>query len=87
MSVSSVSTYLWDRIKEQWILDPLLQRLIVELQENPTSHPKYQWTQGMLLCKQRLVVGPTQSGLKSLIIQLLHSSPHGGHSGIKATLH
>lgn len=41
----------------------------------------------MLFRKHRLVIGPEQSKLKTLIIQWLHSSPQGGHSGVKATTH
>lgn len=85
LTVSSVSTELWDKIKAQWHSDIDLQALIKDLEADPQSQPKYSWQGGLLLRKQRLVIGLTQVELQKLIIQWLHSGPQGGHSRVKAT--
>ena len=51
---------------------------------NGQTHPKYQWAQGLLYRKGKLVV-ENHPSLQKQIIQLFHDAPLGGHSGIKVT--
>ena len=48
------------------------------------THPKYQWVQGLLYRKGKLVVGNHPS-LQKQIIQLVHDTLLRGHSRIKVT--
>ena len=83
MTISNLQTDLLDQIKASWSQDSKLQQLIQKLSTGQ-SHPKYQWSQGLLFRKGKLVVGnhfPSQQQ----IIQLFHDTPLGGHSGVKVT--
>ena len=83
LTISTLQTDLLDQVKASWSIDPKLQQLIMNL-SNGQTHPKYQWTHGLLYRKGKLVVGNHPS-LQQQIIQLFHDTPLGGHSGIKVT--
>lgn len=71
---------LLDKIKACWFVDSSIQQLISELLQDPNKHPKYSWYRGELRRKGKLVIGANPD-LKLLILQWLHDSPAGGHSG------
>ncbi|XP_077219595.1 uncharacterized protein LOC143853740 [Tasmannia lanceolata] len=48
-----------------------------------TTH--YTWRHGLLLYKGKIII-PTDSGLKTTLLQEFHSSPVGGHAGISRTM-
>lgn len=84
LSVTSVSSELWELIKEEWTRDPHLVELIKQVQQQPSAHPKYKWEGGILTCNSKLEVGFVLQ-TKSIILDWLHTSPVGGHSSIRAT--
>lgn len=71
---------LLDTIKVSWARDTQIQLLINDLQQNPSSHPKFTWHNSKLRRKGKLVIGDDLE-LKRIILQWLHNSSFGGHSG------
>lgn len=84
LSVSSISTELWDMIKREWNEDPKLISLVQPMQQQPREHPRYRWADGTLTRKGKLVVGAILQTRRK-ILEWLHASPVGGHSGVRAT--
>lgn len=60
--------------------DEEFQKIIAILKEDPEGKPKYQWVQGKLLYKGRLVLSSSSSLIPS-ILHTYHDSIVGGHSG------
>ncbi|GKC00536.1 retrotransposon-related protein [Tanacetum coccineum] len=85
MMFGSVDSELLDKIKAAWISDPILQKVISKLQVNASSHSKYQWKDNELRRNNKLVIG-NDASLRQQLLQWMHNSPQGGHSGITATL-
>ena len=54
LSTLMLTSELLDLIKQIWITDSSLQRLIIELQVNPTSHTSYTYYFGQLRRKQKI---------------------------------
>lgn len=75
---------LYDSIQASWQDDMDLSQLIHDIQLDPTSHPKFSWHSNELRRKGKLVVGNFPE-LKDKILQWLHDSSQGGHSGVQAT--
>ncbi|GKE80216.1 retrotransposon-related protein, partial [Tanacetum coccineum] len=84
MVLSSVQSTLLDEIKEVWQQDPKLKSIISKIQENPTTHSKYQWVNDELRRKNKLVIG-NHPPLKKKLLQWMHDFAQGGHSCITAT--
>nr|KYP41804.1 Retrotransposable element Tf2 [Cajanus cajan] len=84
ISTHQPNSELLDAIKTSWQVDDSLQKLIAEVQLDPSSHKAFSWTGGELRRKGRLVVG-NDSELRRKILDWLHSSASGGHSGRDAT--
>jgi len=72
-------------IQQSWITDIHLQKLITELKANTSSHKHYTCENNELRRKGRLVVGIDLT-LRKKILQWLHASEEGGHSGMNATV-
>ncbi|KAE8727404.1 hypothetical protein F3Y22_tig00005459pilonHSYRG00018 [Hibiscus syriacus] len=51
---------------------------------SPTANPCWTYSKGILRFKGKVYIGGTGT-LRLQILQLLHDSPHGGHSGTQAT--
>lgn len=83
--LTSVSSDLSQKIADSWAQDIYLQRLIQRLQSDPSSQPKYQWLNGQLIRKGKVVVG-RDSSLRSQLVQHLHGSAVGGHAGVHKSL-
>ena len=64
--------------------DPVLKKIIEELQQDPDSHPSYTIENGKLHYKERLVLSSTSVWIPKLL-QEFHTTPTGGHSGIFKT--
>ncbi|XP_026383753.1 uncharacterized protein LOC113279266 [Papaver somniferum] len=64
--------------------DPKAQHLIAQLTITPHTTPHYSYINGVLRYKNRLYVG-SSSTTKSKILNSLHCSAFGGHSGMQAT--
>jgi hypothetical protein len=77
-------TDLLGRIKASWSADAYLQQVIRALEVNPNSYPKFSWVNGELRRRGKLLVGNVSS-LKDTILQWLHDSALGGHSGRDVT--
>ena len=69
---------------DSYVRDRGLQKVILELQQNPKSHKKICWDQGQLKRKGKIVVGNDVT-LQIEILNLFHASGLGGHSGVHAT--
>lgn len=61
-----------------------LQQIILDLQQNPSSHPSFVWQHEMLYYKDKLIVG-ANAQFRLKLIQEHHASPAGGHSGGERT--
>jgi len=84
LAVSSIQSNVLDLIKTSYSLDPHLQQIKEQLQQGKqVSH--YDLQDGLLRKKGRLVVGPDLA-LRNKLLQWVHDSPFGGHSGRDATL-
>lgn len=85
MTLSSISFELWECIKREWREDPQLLELISELEQSTGRVTNYKWANGILSRKGKKVVGNTLQTRK-IILEWLHASPQGAHSGVQATL-
>jgi hypothetical protein len=65
--------------------DPHAQKLITKLSAQAASVPHFTLDNGLLKFKNRIWVGHNAT-FQQKIIQALHSSPIGGHSGVPATV-
>ena len=74
MVVSSPVTNLLDRVKQSWLVDEYVQRIILELEQDPQSHSHFSWHQGLFKHKGRLVVGADQR-LRSDLLSYFHTDP------------
>lgn len=84
LTVSGISTELWDMIKREWNEDSKLVNPIEAPQQQLRDHPKYWWADDMLTHGGKLVIGSILQ-TRSIILEWLHASPVGGHSGVRAT--
>lgn len=84
LTTSSVQSDLMDKIKQQWKEEQQWQKIIQDIQKDPTTHPHFKWQQDILTRKGKLVVGSNQE-LRESILTWMHASPQGGHSGIEVT--
>lgn len=64
--------------------DPYLQKVVTDLQQNPTSQPGFQLIKGRLFYHNRLVLS-SSSDCIPLMLKEFHSSATGGHSGFLRT--
>ena len=60
--------------------------LIAKLAIDPTTHPPYTLTSGVLRYKGKIMIG-NKSELKTSLLTSFHKSELGGHSGERATYH
>lgn len=61
-----------------------MQKIIGDLQSDPTSHPHFSWQHHMLYYKSSLVVGNSPT-FRLKLIHEHHATPAGGHSGGERT--
>jgi hypothetical protein len=77
----------WDQ-EQQWLdeveHDEKLQKIIQDLQTDPSLRPGFEYRQGVLLYGGRLVLA-SNSVLIPKLLQEFHSTPQGGHSGFYKT--
>lgn len=77
----------WDifqKLKASFQEDCHLAELIEKVQNDPVAFPKFEVIRGVLYFKGKLYI-PSNSPLKTLLLEEFHSSPLGGHSGIHKT--
>jgi len=85
MALSTIHSYLLSLIEQSWHFNPTLQRVIQQKQLDPQAFPKFHFCDGQLGRNGKLVVGADPS-LKAKLLQWMHTSPVGGHSGRDPTL-
>ncbi|CAA7035405.1 unnamed protein product [Microthlaspi erraticum] len=85
-TLSQAHQGFYDSIQLLWKTDPQLLKIISDLSANPSSHHAYTYTNDELRRKEKLVIGNDQT-VKLQILEWLHDSAVGGHSGRDATLH
>jgi hypothetical protein len=86
LSALSVVTPRWlSEVIQGYQSDPQAIKLISQLAIDPNAVVDYSLCKGLLRHKNRIWVGNNPQ-LQSKIIQALHSSPLGGHSGIPVTI-
>lgn len=86
MVLSQDHSGFYDSLKLLWETDPHLRNIIADLQANKASHSQFTFTNGELRRKGKLVVGK-DTDVRLHILNWLHDSALGGHSGRDATLH
>lgn len=74
----------WDSLANDIAQDSSLQKIISELQVDPTSHPHYVLIHHRLYFKSRLVLPATYPWVPKLITEF-HSTLPDGHSGAYRT--
>jgi len=75
-----------EKLAAGYMDDPVTTQLLQELSVDPNSHKHYTLQDGVICFKNRIWVG-NNSLAQQHILQALHSSGIGGHSGISATYH
>ena len=74
--LSKITSPLLQQIKDSWNGDADIQSILVKLQADPHSVPKYTWVDGQLRRKGRLVVGHNLD-VQQQIIGYFHQGPVG----------
>ncbi|CAA7019723.1 unnamed protein product [Microthlaspi erraticum] len=84
MAMSVLQCDLLQQIQAGYDTDPTVRDLIAELQQKPLAKKHFSWTQGILRRKSKIVV-PDNVLLRNKVLEWLHCSGSGGHSGRDAT--
>jgi hypothetical protein len=84
LAISSATPAWLDNLQNGYKDDPHCQQLLTELSINPQNDKGYTLTNGILHYRGRIWVGVNPTA-QSHILQALHSSGVGGHSGQLAT--
>nr|GEW01295.1 hypothetical protein [Tanacetum cinerariifolium] len=83
--VSSVSSGVWDMVKDSWKNDLDTQNLIKSLENHSYKGNKYSWT-GEILKRKGKVVVENDPKLRKELVQHFHDEAIGGHSGAHVTM-
>ncbi|GJW35690.1 reverse transcriptase [Tanacetum coccineum] len=79
MTISTVSTDVWDKVKNSWQNDVDAQQLIQSLIDHTHKVTKYTWEQNILKRKGKIMVG-SDVELRTQLITYYHSETISGHS-------
>lgn len=79
-------TWLSD-LKINYVSDPKLQAILHAIQSGSDVPLGFTFCKGLLFYRGRLYLGDSSRDLKTVILQQVHDSPLGGHSGYFKTLH
>lgn len=71
-------------VSESYEGDQKVQQIIAEILLHPDSQPNYSYKQGVLKYKGRIYIGD-KGELRGKLIDLMHASSLGGHSGMNYT--
>ena len=85
MAMTVLDYDLMQLIKEAYQTDDCCKTLIVDLTLKPNGTKHYSWVQGVLRRKSKIVV-PNVVSLKDKVLEWLHCSGQGGHSGRDVTM-
>ena len=81
-----VIPYWCQEVSASYEVDVTAKELLQQLVVNPTAKPGYTLVNGIIRYQGRMVLG-NDKRLKHKVIDALHNSPVGGHSGIVNTYH
>ncbi|CAL9221332.1 unnamed protein product [Arabidopsis halleri] len=84
MAMSVLDCDLMQRIKASYDTDFVLKEIVESLKGDPQAKKHFSWVQGVLRRKSKIVI-PADKKLKDDILQWLHCSGSGGHSGRDVT--
>jgi hypothetical protein len=73
-----------DVLKEEFLQDPHLQKIVSDLQQDKQSRPGFEFKLGVLLYEGRLVIS-NKSVLIPTLLKEFHETSQGGHSGFYKT--
>lgn len=85
MAMTVLQCDLLKQIQEDYGNDEALQKVIQGLQRDPKFKKHYTWFQDILRRKNKIVV-PNKVALRNSILEWLHGSCQGGHSGRDVTI-
>lgn len=74
-----------DQLKSELFTHPKLIVLRQDIQDNPAGHSDYTLSYGLILHKGRIWLPDGLNFIRSLLVEF-HTSPTGGHMGIKKTM-
>ncbi|GKC66539.1 putative mitochondrial protein, partial [Tanacetum coccineum] len=80
ISISSISSSVWDKVKDSWKNNLETQNLIKSLEHHSYKGNKYSWNGKILKRKGKVVVG-NDPELRKELVQHFHDEAIGGHSG------
>lgn len=84
MAISVADCDLMKQIQSAYETDMQIKELIEALKKKPDSKKHFTWKQSTLRRKSKLVI-PANAALRNTILEWLHKSCSGGHSGQDAT--
>lgn len=84
-AVSSCQPLLLYQLRQFYATDPIGKNLVEKFQNTPDQSTQFHIAQGLLYFRNRIFI-PMETGLHTTLLDEHHSSPSGGHSGIKGTL-
>jgi hypothetical protein len=84
MALSTCNPVWMEKVQQGYSKDNKAQKIISALLVAPGSVPHYTWTDGLLRYKNRIWIG-NNAELQQPILQALHTSAIGGHSGLSET--
>lgn len=86
LSAISTVTPVWlEEVISSYTADSFASALVTKLSVDPTAVPNYSLSDGVIRYKNRISIG-CNIALQHKILETLHSSPTGGHSGIPVTM-
>lgn len=84
LSLSTTQATWIEEVCESYESNPLASQLLSELSISPSNIPDYSLQQGAIRYKHKIYIGRSTT-LKTKILEVLHQSPIGGHSGQQGT--
>lgn len=75
------------KLKNSYDSDPKLKAILQAVQLGTNSFPRFTFCIGLLFYKVRLYLGDSNQDLMDVVLQQVHDSNLGGHSGYLKTLH
>ena len=82
--LTSCSPVWLDRVKASYADDPTAQGLILKLQSSANTDPSFSYSDGLIRYKGKVWLGDNAVA-QHHVLQAIHQSGVGGHSGVQAT--
>jgi hypothetical protein len=83
-AITTVTPAWTEDVENTYRQDTVCQQLIAQLTAGTTPPPHYTFSSGIIRYKGRIVIG-LDNVFRNKLLDTFHSSPIGGHSGIRAT--